>query len=105
MSRIIIAPSILACNLACLTQETRKVLSAGADWVHVDIMVSAKQDGHFVPNLSFGPPVVKCLKADLQDAFLDCHLMVTNPAAYLTPLQKAGAGQFTFHWEAVSREQ
>lgn len=80
------------------------MLSAGADWVHVDIMVSTTQDGHFVPNLSLGPPVVKCLKADLPDAFLDCHLMVSNPAVYLTPLQKAGAGQFTFHWEAVSRE-
>jgi ribulose-phosphate 3-epimerase len=62
---------------------------------HMDIM-----DGHFVPNLTFGPPVIACLRKALPHSFIDCHLMVTEPAKWIRPLQDAGASQMTFHLES-----
>src|SRR3954465_4334067 len=92
----IIAPSILSANFAKLTDEIRDVESAGADWIHVDVM-----DGHFVPNLTIGPLVVEALRP-LTRLPLDCHLMVSNPERWVTPFAKAGADYITVHCEATA---
>jgi ribulose-phosphate 3-epimerase len=89
-----LAPSVLNADLAQLADQVRLVGEA-ADWVHLDLM-----DGHFVPNLSFGPPVVAALRRHT-DRFLDCHLMVANPEALLPALAEAGAGGVTMHVEAL----
>ncbi|KAL9230633.1 hypothetical protein vseg_005960 [Gypsophila vaccaria] len=92
-----IAPSMLSSDFANLASEAQRMLDCGADWLHMDIMVS-----HFVSNLTIGAPVIESLRKHTK-AYLDCHLMVTDPLVYVEPFGKAGASGFTFHVE-VSKD-
>ena len=87
-----IAPSILSSDFARLAEEIESIKNC--DMVHIDVM-----DGHFVPNLTFGAPVVKCIRK-YTELFFDCHLMISNPKKYAIDFAKAGADLITFHYES-----
>ena len=96
MNKIIISPSILSADFANLQRDIELVENSGADWIHVDVM-----DGHFVPNISIGIPVVKSLKK-IAKLPLDVHLMIENPMKYIPQFIEAGANIITVHYEACS---
>lgn len=91
----IISPSILSADFANLERDIKLIENAGADWVHIDVM-----DGHFVPNITIGIPVVKSIRK-ITNLPLDVHLMIENPEKYVEPFAKAGADILTFHIEAT----
>ena len=93
--KIELAPSILSANFANLAAHARQALEGGGTLLHVDIM-----DGHFVPNLTIGPPVVASLRKALPDVIFDCHLMIENPDDFIPEFAKAGANWMSVHQEA-----
>ncbi len=90
-----LAPSILSANFARLGEEAKAALDGGGTVLHVDVM-----DGHFVPNITVGPLVVKSLRKTLPDATLDCHLMIEKPDDYIPAFAEAGANWISVHQEA-----
>ena len=94
MDKVIISPSILSADFANLESDVKSVEEAGADWLHIDVM-----DGHFVPNITIGVPVVKSIKK-ITKLPLDVHLMIDNPKFFVKPFAEAGADIITFHYEA-----
>lgn len=95
LGTIELAPSVLACDFSQLAAESRLALQGGATLLHLDVM-----DGHFVPNITFGPPVIAALRKALPDALFDCHLMIESPDDLIPAFAEAGANWISVHQEA-----
>ena len=91
-----ISPSILSCDYSKMGEEFKRMKDCGADWLHIDVM-----DGHFVPNITLGAPIVKCMRK-CSDLVFDVHLMISDPKKYIPDFVKAGADIITFHVESNS---
>ncbi|MBI4550132.1 MAG: ribulose-phosphate 3-epimerase [Candidatus Omnitrophica bacterium] len=96
--KTLVAPSILSADFGRLAEEIRDVEAGGCDWIHVDVM-----DGHFVPNLTIGPVVVRWIR-QVTRLPLDCHLMIENPRKYLADFKRGGADSVTVHYEACPHD-
>ncbi|WVR08518.1 ribulose-phosphate 3-epimerase [Kwoniella sp. DSM 27419] len=97
MSQAIISPSVLASDLSKLSDECQRMMDNGCDWLHMDVM-----DGNFVPNITMGAPILTCVKKNVPDIFMDCHMMVADPAKWVPEIAQAGGKSYTFHYEATS---
>ncbi|KAI5836145.1 Ribulose-phosphate 3-epimerase [Schizophyllum commune Tattone D] len=96
MPRAIISPSVLASDFGQLTAECQRMIKGGAEWLHMDVM-----DGHFVPNITMGAPILACVKKGIPDIFMDCHMMVSNPEKWVDDIADAGGALYCFHLEAA----
>ncbi|KAI0660369.1 Ribulose-phosphate 3-epimerase [Cubamyces menziesii] len=97
MPRAIISPSVLASDFGQLTAECKRMIKGGAEWLHMDVM-----DGHFVPNITMGAPVLACVSKGVPGIFMDCHMMVSEPDKWVDDIADAGGSLYCFHIEATS---
>ncbi|PPQ70999.1 hypothetical protein CVT26_014261 [Gymnopilus dilepis] len=96
MPRAIISPSVLASDFGQLTAECKRMIKDGAEWLHMDVM-----DGHFVPNITMGAPVLASVHKGVPGIFMDCHMMVSEPERWVDDIADAGGAMYTFHLEAT----
>ncbi|KAK0506324.1 ribulose-5-phosphate 3-epimerase [Armillaria luteobubalina] len=97
MPRAIISPSVLASDFGQLTAECKRMIKGGAEWLHMDVM-----DGHFVPNITMGAPILSCVSKGVPGIFMDCHMMVAEPEKWVNDIADAGGALYCFHLEATA---
>ncbi|KAJ7169777.1 ribulose-5-phosphate 3-epimerase [Mycena filopes] len=95
--RAIISPSVLASDFGQLSAECTRMIKGGAEWLHVDVM-----DGHFVPNITMGAPILACVSKGVPGIFMDCHMMVAHPEKWVNDIADAGGALYCFHLEATT---